>query len=149
MYLRRPGGQSQFATPTWIRHAPDGPVRRAQEAIVADPGADHRLGELARRVAMSERHFVRRFTDEVGVPPGRFVTMVRIDAARSELARSDDTVAAIARRCGFGTAETLRRSMQRHVGVSPDAYRQRFSHRSPTEFTPPATSNASSRKDAS
>lgn len=128
MYLRRPGGQSQFAAPTWIRDAPAGPVRVAQESIVTDPAGDHRVSELAGRAAMSERHFVRRFTDEVGVSPGRFVQLVRVDAARGELVRTDDTVAAIARRCGFGTAETLRRSMQRHVGVSPDAYRRRFTH---------------------
>jgi transcriptional regulator GlxA family with amidase domain len=128
MYLRRPGGQSQFAAPTWIRQAPAGPIRQAQELVIANPGDDHRVGSLAARVAMSERHFVRRFTAEVGLPPARFVARVRVDAARHELERSDDTVAAIATRCGFGTAETLRRSLQRHLGVSPERYRQRFSH---------------------
>ena len=129
MYLRRPGGQSQFASPTWIRQAPVGPIRRAQESVIADPGADHRVGELAQRVAMSERHFVRRFSDEVGVSPARFVAGIRVDAARHELETSHDTVRAIAQRCGFGTAETLRRTLHRHLGVSPEAYRQRFSHR--------------------
>lgn len=128
MYLRRPGGQSQFASPAWIRHASAGPIRQAQHLVIDDPGADHRVGSLARSVAMSERHFVRRFTDEVGLPPAKFVARIRIDAARHELERSDDTVAAIAQRCGFGTAETLRRSLHRHLGVSPEAYRRRFSH---------------------
>lgn len=128
MYLRRPGGQSQFASPTWIRQAAAGPVRQAQQLVIDDPGADHRVIELARHVAMSERHFVRRFGDEVGMSPAKFVASVRVDAARHELERSTDTVAAIARRCGFGTAETLRRALHRHVGISPEAYRQRFSH---------------------
>lgn len=128
MYLRRPGGQSQFASPTWIRQAPVGPIQQAQELVVDDPAGDHRVSQLARRVAMSERHFVRRFADEVGVPPAKFVASVRVDAARHELERSDDTVAAIAKRCGFGSGETLRRSLHRHLGVSPEAYRQRFSH---------------------
>lgn len=128
MYLRRPGGQSQFASPTWIRQAPVGPIQTAQELVIDNPGADHRIAELARNVAMSERNFVRRFTDEVGLPPAKFVARIRIDAARHELERSQDTVAAIARRCGFGTAETFRRSLHRHLGVSPEAYRQRFSH---------------------
>jgi transcriptional regulator GlxA family with amidase domain len=128
MYLRRPGGQSQFASPAWIRQAPVGPIQQAQELVIDDPGADHRIIELARRVAMSERHFVRRFTDEVGMSPAKFVASIRVGAARHELERSADTVAAIARRCGFGTAETLRRSLHRHLGVSPEAYRQRFSH---------------------
>ena len=130
MYLRRPGGQSQFASPTWIRQAPVGPIQQAQNSVIDDPGADHRITELASRVAMSERNFIRRFTDEVGLSPAKFVAHIRIDAARHELERSEDTVAAIAQRCGFGTAETLRRTLHRHLGVSPEAYRQRFSHSS-------------------
>lgn len=128
MYLRRAGGQSQFASPTWIRQAPPGPIQDAQDQIVEDPGADHRVAAIASRVAMSERHFIRRFTTEVGMSPAKFVAHVRIDAARHELERSTDTVEVIAKRCGFGTAETLRRSLHRHLGVSPDGYRQRFAH---------------------
>lgn len=136
MYLRRPGGQSQFASPTWIRHAPPGPIRAAQNLIIAEPAADHRVAVLASEVAMSERHFVRRFTTEVGMGPAKFVSHVRVDAARHELERSNDTVAAIAKRCGFGTAETLRRSLHRHLGVSPEGYRQRFSHQPANHSSP-------------
>jgi len=136
MYLRRPGGQSQFAAPTWIRHAEAGPIRQAQDDIIAEPGADHRVALLARRVALSERHFVRRFTDEVGISPAKFVSQVRVNAARHELEQSTDTVATIANRCGFGTAETLRRSMHRHLGVSPEGYRQRFNHRTSDSTSP-------------
>ncbi len=128
MFLRRPGGQSQFAAPTWIRQAPPGPIRRAQEIVIDDPGADHRVGELARHVGMSERHFVRSFSREVGVPPARFVARIRVDSARQALESSTDTVDSIARRCGFGTAETMRRTLVRHIGVSPDDYRRRFRH---------------------
>lgn len=147
MYLRRPGGQSQFATPTWIRQATAGPIREAQDLVVDDPAADHSVAALAHRVGLSERHLVRRFTDEVGIPPAKFVARVRVDAARHELERSDDTVAAIAARCGFGSAETLRRSLHRHVGVSPEEYRRRFSHRPPTpgpSVVPPASIDAPS-----
>ena len=131
MYLRRPGGQSQFATPTWIRQAPHGPIRQAQALVVGDPGADHRVLTLAGAVAMSERHFVRRFTTEVGIPPAKYVARVRIDAARHELEHSLDTIGAIAQRCGFGTAETLRRALHRHMGISPEGYRARFNHQPP------------------
>lgn len=134
MYLRRPGGQSQFASATWVRHAGPGPIRQAQELVINDPGADLRVSSLANQVAMSERHFVRRFTDEVGLPPAKYVARIRVDAARHELERSGDTVAVIAKRCGFGSSETMRRSLQRHLGVSPEGYRQRFSHQtSPTK----------------
>ena len=71
MFLRRPGSQSQFAAPVWRTRARDAPVRRAQELIESDPAADHRLGVLARKVALSERHLLRRFSAEVGVTPAR------------------------------------------------------------------------------
>ncbi len=140
MYLRRPGGQSQFATPAWTRQATTAPVRSAQDLVVADPGADHRVAVLAEAVGMSHRHFVRRFTDDVGMAPARWVAAVRIDAARHDLERTDDTVGVIARRCGFGTAETLRRSFHRHLGVGPDAYRARFTHQPPTPGPTPSES---------
>ena len=50
------------------------------------------------------------------------------DLARRQLTETDDTVTAIAARCGFGSAETLRRSFVRRVGVSPDQYRRTFAH---------------------
>ena len=77
---------------------------------------------------MSERHFIRSFSREVGVPPARFVARIRVDSARQALESSTDTVDSIARRCGFGTAETMRRTLVRHIGVSPDDYRRRFRH---------------------
>jgi transcriptional regulator GlxA family with amidase domain len=131
MFLRRPGGQTQFATPVWSERAETAPVRAAQELVDAEPGADHRVGALAARVGMSERHFTRCFTAEVGTSPGRYITSVRVESARRALETSDDTVDTIAARCGFGTAETMRRAFARRLGVSPDQYRQRFrrSHR--------------------
>jgi transcriptional regulator GlxA family with amidase domain len=131
MFLRRPGGQSQFAAPVWTGRAVVGPIRTAQDAIDADPGGDHRVGRLAERVGLSERHFLRRFTAEVGVTPAQYVIDVRVAAARTELERTSDTVHTIARQCGFGTAETLRRTFHDRLGVSPDAYRRRFATSSP------------------
>jgi transcriptional regulator GlxA family with amidase domain len=75
---------------------------------------------------MSVRHFSRVFTAEVGQTPGRFVERVRAEAARADLESGDETLDAVAVRCGLGSAETLRRVFHRHVGATPDAYRQRF-----------------------
>jgi transcriptional regulator GlxA family with amidase domain len=129
MFLRRPGGQSQFATAVWSDRADPGPVRAAQDAIDADPGGEHTVAALSRRVGMSERHFTRCFAEQVGVPPARYVASVRVEAARRELETTTATVDAIARRVGFGTAETMRRTFLRRIGVAPDDYRRRF-HRS-------------------
>ena len=136
MFLRRPGGQTQYATPVWSERAETPPIRLAQDAIDAEPGGDHRIGLLAERVGMSERHFTRRFTEEIGMSPGQYVAAVRLEAARAALETTDDTVAAVAKRCGFNTSETMRRTFARRLGVSPDQYRQRFRHRqnSPTQL---------------
>jgi transcriptional regulator GlxA family with amidase domain len=101
-------------------------VRAVQALVEAAPGGDHRLPALAAAAAMSVRHFSRVFTAEVGEPPGRYVDRVRVEAARRELETTSDTLDVVAAQCGFGTAETLRRSFQRRLGVAPDAYRRRF-----------------------
>jgi len=126
LYLRRPGGQTQFAAPVWVARAKREPIRAVQDAIDAEPGGAHSICDLARRVDMSPRHFTRVFTDEVGESPGAYVERVRTEAARRQLEQTDDTVVAIAARCGFGTAETMRRNFIRRIGVSPDQYRKTF-----------------------
>jgi transcriptional regulator GlxA family with amidase domain len=132
MFLHRPGGQTQFATRVWTARAERSPVREVQDFIDGHPAAGHRLDLLAERAAMSSRHFARVFSAEVGETPARYVERVRVESARAELETSTSTVEAIARSCGFGTAETLRRSFQRRVGVAPDDYRRRFQAQPPT-----------------
>lgn len=126
MFYRRPGGQSQFAAPVWHGVSDRASIRAVQDAIVASPGADHRLPLLAAQAAMSERNFLRVFTREIGVTPTKFVESIRVDAACRALETTDATVDAIARTIGFGTAETMRRTFVRVKGVAPTDYRRRF-----------------------
>jgi transcriptional regulator GlxA family with amidase domain len=126
MFLHRPGGQTQFASPVWVPRAERSTIRAVQTLVEAGPGGDHRLPALAAAAAMSVRHFSRVFSAEVGETPSRFVERVRLESARVELESTDDTLDVIAGRCGFGTAESLRRVFGRRVGVTPDSYRRRF-----------------------
>ena len=126
MFLHRPGGQTQFASPVWVPRAERSTIRAVQSLVEAAPGGDHRLPALAAAAAMSVRHFTRVFTVEVGETPSRFVERTRLEAARRELEETSDTLDVVAARCGLGSAETLRRVFQRHLGVAPDSYRRRF-----------------------
>lgn len=133
MFLRRPGSQSQFSVPLWSAQPRTDPIRAAVEAIHADPGAGHRLASLAGVAGLSPRHFQRRFTAETGTPPAAYLEQARLEAAQRLLTAGDDPVEAVARRCGFGTAETMRRAFHRHARIAPSEYRDRF--RSTREMT--------------
>ena len=126
LFLRRPGGQSQFSAALAAQAADREPLRDLQSWIAEDPGRDCSVPALARRVAMSPRNFARVFAREVGTTPGQFVERVRVEAARRRLEESADGVDNIASRCGFGTAETMRRAFLRTLHVPPSAYRSRF-----------------------
>lgn len=133
LFLRRPGSQSQFSLPLWSAQPRTDPIRAVISAIHGDPGAKHGIADLARHAGLSARHLQRRFTAELGIAPAAYVESVRIEAAQRALTQTDDPVETVARRCGFGTAETLRRAFHRNASVAPSDYRNRF--RSTKEFT--------------
>ena len=81
MFLRRPGGQSQFAAALWQPASEVDAIRAAQDAILADPGADHSVPALAAGAGMSLRNFTRVFARELGTTPARYVERVRVEAA--------------------------------------------------------------------
>jgi transcriptional regulator GlxA family with amidase domain len=126
LYLRRPGSQSQFSLPLWSARPRTDPIRAVLSAIHTDPGARHGIADLAGHAGLSPRHLQRRFTAEIGSPPAAYVERVRIEAAQRALTQTDEPVATIARRFGFGTAETLRRAFHRNISVAPSDYRDRF-----------------------
>jgi transcriptional regulator GlxA family with amidase domain len=126
MFLRRPGGQSQFSVQLSTQQADREPIRDLQRWIGDHLGADLSVEALARRAAMSPRNFARVFTREVGMTPGEFVENLRVEAARRRLEESSEGVDSIASECGFGTRESMRRAFIRTLHVPPSAYRSRF-----------------------
>ena len=126
VFLKRPGGQSQFSAQLAAQAAEREPLRELQTWVADHPAADCAVGALARRIAMSPRNFARVFAREVRMTPAQFVEKTRVEAARRRLEESSDGVESVATRCGFGTAESMRRAFLRTLGVPPSAYRGRF-----------------------
>ena len=124
VYLRRPGGQSQFGAPVWSEATEVQPIRDACDLIHRSPESDLTVATLAASVGMSERHFTRIFRTEVGESPARYVDRIRVEAARSILERETTGLAAVASRTGFSSPETLRRAFHRRLGISPADYRR-------------------------
>jgi transcriptional regulator GlxA family with amidase domain len=126
LFLRRPGGQSQFSVAMASPLASRPTLRELQTWIHDHPEADLGVEALARRMGMSPRNFARIFTRELAVTPARYVERARVEAARRWLEDSAAGLDEIAAACGFGSAETLRRAFQRLLHVSPSAYREAF-----------------------
>ncbi|MFF5189276.1 GlxA family transcriptional regulator [Streptomyces sp. NPDC000345] len=121
----RDGGQAQYI---------EQPVPEAGAAGTAATRAWalERLGEpltladLAAHARMSLRTFARRFHDEVGLSPGRWLIQQRVVHARHLLEASDLSVDQIAGRVGFATGASLRQHLRAAIGVSPQTYRRTF-----------------------
>ncbi len=127
MYLRRPGDQSQYSAPLRLQSAETPSVRELVAWATEHPASDLSVPALARRVGKSPRHLTRVFRKELGVAPAEAVEQLRLEAARRALQQSSAGLDEIAARCGFGSAEVLRRAFQRSLHVTPSAYRARFS----------------------
>jgi transcriptional regulator GlxA family with amidase domain len=125
VFLKRPGGQAQFSATLALQTADD--KFGALHNWVGDHlGGDLSLSVLAERVGMSERSFSRHYAEATGQTPARAIEQLRVEAARRLLSESRLPVKRIAQRCGFGSEETLRRSLLRLIGVTPQDYRARF-----------------------
>ncbi|MDB4223746.1 GlxA family transcriptional regulator [Granulosicoccus sp.] len=122
-YLVRPGGQSQFSETLELQTSDSGArFDELHHWIHANLKRNLRIPELAERVNMSSRHFSRLYTDETGRTPAKAIERIRVEAARRLLEDGNLTIASIARRCGFGDGERMRRSFVRILKVPPQRY---------------------------
>lgn len=128
VFLHRPGGQSQFSEVLRAQQRDVGPLRRLLDALHADPAGEHGLETLADSMSVTPRHLSRLFRRHLDTTPGAYLTRLRLEHARQALVASPTPVPLerLARHWRLGGAEQLRRLFQRHYGVSPSVYRQRF-----------------------
>lgn len=126
MAPHRQGGQAQFIErPVAPRET--GKLAPLLDAIRADPRREHRIADLARAAAMSERTFLRRFAEATGTTPGEWLIAARVDLAKQHLEAGPAPIEAVATAAGFASVDTLRHHFRRRVGLSPSDYRARFS----------------------
>jgi AraC family transcriptional activator FtrA len=121
----REGGQAQFIDRPVPRRAGDG-LGTLLEAVRRRPAERWSIARMARRAAMSERTFIRRFRESTGMGPGAWVTATRLEAARFLLESTASGLEEISRTAGFGHPAALRHHFRRQVGLTPTAYRTSF-----------------------
>ena len=126
VFLKRPGGQSQFSAALIAQTATTSPIDRIRLHVLENPCMELGLASLAKVAGVSPRHLSRLFHAELGISPADYVEMTRVDIARRLLEDSAAPIKAIAFAAGFGSTATLRRAFLRRIGVMPLEYRQRF-----------------------
>ncbi|WP_434650602.1 transcriptional regulator FtrA [Pseudomonas sp. D1-2] len=125
MPTQRTGGQAQFI-PSPVSRTPrsdlSGVMQWARERLHQPLG----VRELASHAAMSERTFLRRFTQASGLSPKAWLQHERLARARELLESTSDNTDIIAQLCGYRSVESFRVAFRSVVGVAPSVYRERF-----------------------
>jgi transcriptional regulator GlxA family with amidase domain len=139
VFLKRPGGQSQFSAPLQSQTV-EGPLASLLAWIIEHPTEDLRSETLADRANMSLRNFYRAFETATGTSPADWVEMTRMEIAKRHLEQGSQKVEQISCQSGFTSYEQMRKVFARRIGVSPKHYRARFAQRhekdEPATFTP-------------
>ena len=125
MFLKRPGGQSQFSRFLQAQQRDD-EFGRLELWILQNLDEVLSVPALAARASMSARHFARRFAQRFCVTPAAYVLRARVEAARRRIEEGPIRMKAIARQCGFADLQDMRRAFRRTLGVAPLEYRTRF-----------------------
>jgi transcriptional regulator GlxA family with amidase domain len=128
LYLRRPGGQSQFSAALSLQLTDRKPLRELEAWVLDNLHQPLTVTALAERVAMSPRNFARVFAKEMKTTPAKFVERLRVEAARRRLEESQNSMEMIATECGFGNVNSMRNVFQRALKIPPGQYRRHFRH---------------------
>ncbi|MFE1249575.1 AraC family transcriptional regulator [Streptomyces sp. NPDC058735] len=123
--LRAWFARPEAEAPAWYRALADPVVGPVLRLLQDDPAHPWTVAGLAAKAGVSRAALARRFTDLVGEPPMTYLTGWRLALAADRLRDGDDTLDAVARRVGYGSAFALSTAFKRVYGVSPAEYRGR------------------------
>ena len=127
LFLRRPGGQSQYST--LLAQQEDIENARMRDLPVwvkAHLSRKLDVEDLAKAAVMSPRTFMRQFKAQFNTTPARWVQSLRVEAAIQHLEDRSTSLSRIARITGFRDEQGLRRALLQQIGLTPKQYRERF-----------------------
>ncbi len=129
LFLRRSGNQAQFSAALQRQSKEPARLRDLSTFVVEHAAEPLSVERLAKATGMSVRSLSRWCRQELGESPAEFVRRLRLDEARRLLEDTTLPLKDISSRTGLGDAATLWRVFTRRLGITPAAYRERFSGR--------------------
>lgn len=126
VYLKRPGGQSQFSTALFSQFQDGGTLAATLQWLRENHHQELSNEDLAAHASMSLRNFARVFKRETGTTPAQFLEGIRLEAAVKRLEETCQSLETIARECGFQSGERFRLAFARRFKITPGQYRNRF-----------------------
>ncbi|MGY3555279.1 GlxA family transcriptional regulator [Williamsia sp. R60] len=140
----REGGQAQYIDRPEALPRINGAIAEIQHWALEHLDEPLGVDRLAAHARMSRRSFIRKFTQETGSSPARWVLRQRIGAARALLESTDWGMDQIADACGFGSTVTFRQNFVAILATSPTSYRRQFT----TQSTPTGDRGQNRRRDS-
>lgn len=126
IYLRRPGGQSQFSGELAVNASSSKVISEIQAWVLNNLKSKISMEALADRCSMSVRSFRRQFHKETGQCPTEYIEKARLDRARVVLRDSTLPIKSVAYQCGFPSDDQMRAAFHKHLAITPKEYRERF-----------------------
>ncbi len=122
----REGGQAQFIHRSVEHRTADDKINRLLDEIRQDLAATYRLDDLAKKLAVCRRTFIRHFSQATGVNFGEWLTTERLWQVQDLLENTDLPIERIAEQSGFGSAANLRLQFKAKFKINPNAWREVF-----------------------
>ena len=118
--------QSAYAAFNSQKNHTDVAILRAQNLIEDKPSSRWNIETLADQVAISVRHFNRRFKNATGQAPAEYIRRVKIETAKHFLESSQLTFEEIVQKVGYEDISSFRKQFTKLVGITPIQYRHKY-----------------------
>jgi transcriptional regulator GlxA family with amidase domain len=119
--------QAPYRVPRFLKNHADADILRTQQWLEAHTAEAVTVQHMAEVAGLERRTFLRRFKRATGEAPRQYVQHLRIESARRMLETTGDTVSEITWRVGYADVSSFQRLFKRHTGLTPGAYRDKFS----------------------
>jgi transcriptional regulator GlxA family with amidase domain len=118
--------QSIFSIFSGQRRHDDHEIHQAQNFIEKGVKTDISVEQIADRVHMSKRNFIRRFKNATTLNPIEYIQRVKVEAAKKALETGDTNIADITYSIGYNDLKTFRTLFKRVTGLTPTDYKNKY-----------------------